>query len=428
MLIELYDSTLGADAASFDVSSISSSYDHLLVILQGRSTGAFNTVSVACRFNNDSGGNYDSQLDYGNNATPTASATVAQTSAQIGDVPGSTATANHAGALELTIPNYTGTTFQKQGLARSGWIEATSAGGAFAMDAMMNWRSTAAIDRITIFPTSGNFLAGSRLTIYGIKGETNLKISALTALTTLDGTEEIAVSDSGVSKKVTANLLGPTDGWTINPTTLTRTGNFTFTESGDTTKKWQKATRFEYTQSAVVKYGVVASSSHSAGTTTVTLVTNSDYAMAAGSLDNPRYSYQASPQGYPGWFNYTPTWSGTGTPPALGNGNISGSFEIIGKTVHYTASVQAGSTSTYGSGGVYTISLPVPYASFMHGTSWLYNNGVQEFLGIGRGGGTTSDVAPIVQTNSGGISYWQPTSPFTFGNTDYCQVSGTYQF
>ena len=47
---------------------------------------------------------------------------------------------------------------------------------------------------------------------------------------------------------------------------------------------------------------------------------------------------------------YTPTWTGSTTNPAIGNGTIVGRYMRHGKRVTATISITAGSTTTYGSG------------------------------------------------------------------------------
>jgi hypothetical protein len=62
------------------------------------------------------------------------------------------------------------------------------------------------------------------------------------------------------------------------------------------------------------------------------------------------------------WSTYTPTWSSTGTAPALGNGTISGRYLKIGRTVLCYINLTFGSSTTYGSGN-YNLSLPATAAS-----------------------------------------------------------------
>ena len=47
---------------------------------------------------------------------------------------------------------------------------------------------------------------------------------------------------------------------------------------------------------------------------------------------------------------YTPTWTGSTTNPAIGNGTITGRYMRHAKTVVATINITAGSTTTFGSG------------------------------------------------------------------------------
>lgn len=105
-------------------------------------------------------------------------------------------------------------------------------------------------------------------------------------------------------------------GWNPFTATVTRTGNFTFTVSGDHALTFPKGTRIRYKDGGSYEYGVVGAVSYSNPTTTVTLITNDDYAMAAATITDFYYSYVASPVGYPTWFNYTPTYSGFSAVPS----------------------------------------------------------------------------------------------------------------
>ena len=99
-------------------------------------------------------------------------------------------------------------------------------------------------------------------------------------------------------------------GWQTVSETWTRTGNHTFTVSTDLTTKYQKGTKVRYKDGGSFEYGVIGAATYSSPNTTVTLITNTDYAMAAGSITDTAISYQASPQGFPGWFNWEPSPTG----------------------------------------------------------------------------------------------------------------------
>ncbi len=103
-----------------------------------------------------------------------------------------------------------------------------------------------------------------------------------------------------------AGASADASGWWAAGETWTRTGDFTFTVSGDVTAKYRKGTKVRYKDGGSYEYGVVASSAYSAPNTTVTLVTNTDYAMAAATITDNAISYIENPEGFPQWFNYSP--------------------------------------------------------------------------------------------------------------------------
>lgn len=53
-----------------------------------------------------------------------------------------------------------------------------------------------------------------------------------------------------------------------------------------------------------------------------------------------------------GWTAYTPTWTGSGGNPAIGNGTLTGRYRLVpgGDLVQATIRIQAGSTTTFGTG------------------------------------------------------------------------------
>jgi hypothetical protein len=105
-----------------------------------------------------------------------------------------------------------------------------------------------------------------------------------------------------------------TGGWILRPETWTRTGDHTFTMAGDWTSIYRKGVRVRYYDGAT-DYGTIRLSSHSAGTTTITLASNTDYAMAATTIFNRYISFDADPEGFPDFFNFSVTGiaSNTGT-------------------------------------------------------------------------------------------------------------------
>jgi len=165
----LSSTTLGS-AGTFDITSISGSYNDLVVVLIARGVAAANTENVQAKINNDAGSNYS--IQYGN-LTGT-SATVGATSVSLGStlvlsaVPGGSATANWFGVLELTLFGYASTARAKTGHWKSWFTFASGTGNASHSFGGLLWNSTAAINRLTFTSGSGaNFASSSELRIYG---------------------------------------------------------------------------------------------------------------------------------------------------------------------------------------------------------------------------------------------------------------------
>jgi hypothetical protein len=158
-IVLLADTTLGS-AGQFDFTSISASYKHLKIIasLRGDDNGNF---SAAIRFNNDSGANYN----YDQDGTSTAGATSMQPFGIIGKDIGTL----QFTAVEAIIPDYAGSN-QKTLAGYGGHTPGASTTDYRVYRGVGSWASTAAITRITVFTNTGttNFVAGSRITIYGL--------------------------------------------------------------------------------------------------------------------------------------------------------------------------------------------------------------------------------------------------------------------
>lgn len=108
---------------------------------------------------------------------------------------------------------------------------------------------------------------------------------------------------------------GNFDGWIPSNDEWTYVSANSFKITGvDKTSIYTKGTRVKFTNNSTTIYGVLIDSEYSTDTT-VTLAPNDDYSVNNSAIQNPYYSYQVNPQGYPTWFNYTPTLTWTGTAP-----------------------------------------------------------------------------------------------------------------
>lgn len=169
--IQLADTTLTVSAANFDLTSIPSGFSYLMLWLQGRSdTVASNTV-VDAKFNNDStAANYTWNEDRLDGTTYIGADTAPGTNGfmRVAKVPAASATSSYFGSAVVFIPNYAGTTAYKEAIseARGRSSSSSNTGWLYRYGGM--WLSTSAISRITLTPEAGNFVAGSRVTLYGM--------------------------------------------------------------------------------------------------------------------------------------------------------------------------------------------------------------------------------------------------------------------
>lgn len=181
-LVTIYDSTLQADAANFDVQNIPGGYKHLKIFLSGSTTHAAQTYDfLHMTFNNDTGSNYSSELVQSFGTTDTPSEALAQAYLILALFPGGTSPAGCFGITEANIPDYAGTQFHKAFEARSAARLDTTSGNTQLLRSGGVWFSTNAITQITFTPSSGNFKAGSRLTVYGMGGDVGSSSSSVTA-------------------------------------------------------------------------------------------------------------------------------------------------------------------------------------------------------------------------------------------------------
>lgn len=143
------------------------SYTHLRIVYSARGTESATATTMELTFNGDTGSNYDSER-VSFTSTIGFATQVAQTNAIIGFISAATATSNYASGSEIYIPDYRGTTFYKTAFATQSLLQAQSSGNIGTRLNAAFWRSTSAITSVTLTLTSGNYVSGSKFTLYGM--------------------------------------------------------------------------------------------------------------------------------------------------------------------------------------------------------------------------------------------------------------------
>jgi len=164
---------LGAAASSWDVTSIPSSYDHLLVKVSARSDSSDTYGGeVRVTLNGDTGSNYSGTLLWAYSASVQSTRASSAAYMNYSYVSDASQAAGTFGSATYWIPNYANTANFKQMISSSAaedtsttdldWILAVEAG---------LWQDTSAVDQITL--TAGaadDFVQYSTFTLYGVTG------------------------------------------------------------------------------------------------------------------------------------------------------------------------------------------------------------------------------------------------------------------
>lgn len=149
--------TLGSAASTITFSSIPATYTDIVLIFNGLRTSS-GDLDLQLRFNSDTGSNYsDSELrSWANNigASRNSNATFIRLGVLTAD----------RGILNTHIMNYSNTTTYKTVISRQ---DSVNTAYGMNMKACL-WRSTSAINSITLGASAGNFETGATATIYGI--------------------------------------------------------------------------------------------------------------------------------------------------------------------------------------------------------------------------------------------------------------------
>ncbi len=163
----LSTTTLGG-SGTFDVSSISGSYNDLVLVLIVRGTDAGASDNPLLRLNADTAGNYRWERVSITGTTTSGLDGAAATSIHCGTMPCAGAPASYFGASMIEILGYASTSWFKNVLWSTHATFASASNNSTLGRGGSLWLSTAAVTRVQIFGSStANLVTGSQLRIYG---------------------------------------------------------------------------------------------------------------------------------------------------------------------------------------------------------------------------------------------------------------------
>lgn len=168
--VKLAESLLVGTAASISFASIPAGFRSLKLFFYCREDPAVAADLMFIRVNNDAAANYDGdRVTIAGVAVGTPVEQLGVTIPTIALIPGASATANFFGQGEITLAMYAGVTGQKMIQCDAAYSDSNlTAHGAVRSLASVKWRTVAtAINRVDLFPGSGNFIAGSYFALWG---------------------------------------------------------------------------------------------------------------------------------------------------------------------------------------------------------------------------------------------------------------------
>jgi hypothetical protein len=166
----LETTTLGSDTSSVTFSNLNnySAYKHLQIRTVTRGASGYGGT-MYLRFNGDTASNYARHFiaGFGNTVSVGGNANAAFIALPATTADGADPDSNVFGASVIDILDFSLTTKNKT-IRGFGGVRRSDSAGAIELRSGV-WMNTAAITSLTISPSSGNFKANSRFSLYGIK-------------------------------------------------------------------------------------------------------------------------------------------------------------------------------------------------------------------------------------------------------------------
>ena len=158
-------------SASIDFTSIPATYTHLQLrgIFRGSPAATYGGLRLRLGSSNtiDTATNYSTHNVYGDGSSAAIGAASNSNVIFTGSIPQASISASIFGVAVIDILDYANTNKYKTTRTLSG-VDANGSGYSELMSG--NWRSTNAVNTLSIFATSGNFVQYSQFALYGIKG------------------------------------------------------------------------------------------------------------------------------------------------------------------------------------------------------------------------------------------------------------------
>ncbi len=201
-------------------------------------------------------------------------------------------------------------------------------------------------------------------------------------------------------------------GWNSAGETWTYASSTTITVPSDATTKYSPGDKIRLKQGGSYKYFYIIGVT----STVLTVTGGSDYSVANSTITDNDYSKVETPVGFPQWFNWTPTYSGSGSLTFTSVGTHIARFSITGRTVHVLLEAQGTTGGT--AGAEIWATTPVTSAN----SDWQPDGGAEIWQG-------TFWQTGRVRAQGGYLKFVQAAeTSFNTGYSDTIGTSYTYEF
>lgn len=250
----------------------------------------------------------------------------------------------------------------------------------------------------------------------------------IAVVTVANGASSIAnasIADARTNVILNGSSSGVTTGWIPVSSTWTYASATTITVPSGATSIYSVGDKVSIVQSGTTKYFYITA----VASTLLTVNGGSDYTVANSAISGIKYSKSSTPQGFPQWFNYSPTISGI----TQGNGTITrAKFNMCEKLVNVKLLFTFGSTTSLSTDPVFT--LPVTSVSYSGGFialgvgTFYDSSGTSGIIANPCYASTTTVIFKCLYAGAsyGSYSGVNSTIPFTWAVSD--EVSGQFTY
>jgi hypothetical protein len=172
-------------------------------------------------------------------------------------------------------------------------------------------------------------------------------------------------------------IAGGLDGWIPAEETWSYASATTITVPSGAASRYQKGDKIKITNNSATKYFYIVG----VADTVLTVTGGSDYTVHDSAITNPFFSKIENPQGFPHWFNYTPSYSASGSMTFTSTSTLLAKFRVAGSEVHALVSC----SGTIGGTPATDLRATLPIAADFSGgivSGWTICNNASDRVGM----------------------------------------------